>query len=104
LDGFPYRGDCEILSLAGKSLQARMIVCGEAVGVWGLETPRVLGVAGVRGLGTALVLGVEGVEKDSVGSWGKVCEGELIVEVCVAVAVVSLSARSYPAFVRENLK
>jgi hypothetical protein len=26
------------------------------------------------------------------------------VEVCVAVAVVSLSARSYPAFVRENLK
>jgi hypothetical protein len=74
------------------------MVCGEAVGVRGLEAPR--GVEGVRGLGTLVV----GGENDVVGRWGKVCEGELTVLLCVAVATVSLLARENPASVRENLK
>ena len=69
----------------------------------GLETPCALGV---RGLGTTLDLGVEGGEKDLVGRCGEVCEerGEVMLVLCVAVAVVSLSARANPASVRENLK
>mgnify|MGYP002804248896 FL=1 len=81
-------------------LVGELIVGGEAVGVRCLETPRTLGVDGVRGLGTTLVVGGE---KDGVGSSGKVCEGELMVLLCVAVAIVSLLAREIPASVRENL-
>ena len=82
------------------------MVRGETVGVLGLETPRALGVTGVWGLGTELVEAVEGGEKTAVGSLGKVCEdeGDVKVLLCVAEAVVSLSARAYPASVRENLK
>ena len=82
-------------------LVGEFIVCGEAVGVRGLETPRTLGVDGVRGLETTFAVGGE---KDGVGSSGKVCEGELMVLWCVAVAIVSLLARQNPASVRQNLK
>ena len=79
--------------------------CGEDVGVRGLETLRPLGVAGVLGLGRELVVGVGG-EEAVVYGLGDVCEdeGDTKVALCVAEAVVSLSARAYPASVRENLK
>ena len=81
------------------------MVCGEAVGVQGSEAPRPLGVVGVLGLGTKHVVD-EGGEKAVVYGLGDVCEdeGETRLALCVAEAFVSLSARAYPASVRENLK
>lgn len=62
-----------------------------------MEVPSAFGVAEARGLGSAL-----SIEGGDVGV--RVDGGDASVELCVAVAVVSLQARSYPSSVKEYLK
>lgn len=97
--------DGKLLTLC-RVLDGLEMVRGETVGVRGLETLRTLGVTGARDLGTGRVMVEEGGETAVVGGLRKVREdeGDVKVLLCVAEAVVSLSARAYPASVRENLK
>ena len=62
-----------------------------------------LGVV-AEGLETGGDLRVEGREMGLLDNWGKVWAGEVMVVLCVAVAVVNLLQRAYPASVSENLE